>query len=83
MATMNDPPEESISTFCDIAGVLRSEAITRLRVRNNDFTCTSVDASVAFVTTDANDLLFYSSRRTTITFSKQWKSTLKILLAER
>ncbi|KAI0897861.1 hypothetical protein F4806DRAFT_460249 [Annulohypoxylon nitens] len=36
MATMNDPLEESISTFCDIAGVLRSEAITRLRANNNN-----------------------------------------------
>ncbi|KAI1096773.1 hypothetical protein F5B19DRAFT_434444 [Rostrohypoxylon terebratum] len=36
MAAMSDPPEESISTFCDIAGVLRSEAITRLRANNNN-----------------------------------------------
>ncbi|KAI0840102.1 hypothetical protein F5Y06DRAFT_263648 [Hypoxylon sp. FL0890] len=36
MATISDPPEESISLFCDITGLSRAEAITRLKANNND-----------------------------------------------
>ncbi|KAI1415145.1 hypothetical protein F5Y13DRAFT_156740 [Hypoxylon sp. FL1857] len=36
MATISDPPEDSIALFCDITGLLRAEAITRLKANNND-----------------------------------------------
>ncbi|KAI8956460.1 hypothetical protein F5Y11DRAFT_353733 [Daldinia sp. FL1419] len=36
MATTIDPMDDSISLFCDITGLLRSEAITRLKANNND-----------------------------------------------
>lgn len=32
MAATSDPPEESVALFCDITGLLRDEAITRLKV---------------------------------------------------
>ncbi|KAI0381757.1 hypothetical protein F5Y04DRAFT_254284 [Hypomontagnella monticulosa] len=36
MAAASDPPEESVTLFCDITGLLRDEAITRLKANNND-----------------------------------------------
>ncbi|KAI1215030.1 uncharacterized protein F4807DRAFT_405600 [Annulohypoxylon truncatum] len=36
MAATSDPPEDSVSTFCDFTGLLRGEAITRLKANNND-----------------------------------------------
>ncbi|KAI1802939.1 hypothetical protein F4811DRAFT_526987 [Daldinia bambusicola] len=36
MAATSDPTGEAISLFCDITGLPRSEAITRLKANNND-----------------------------------------------
>ncbi|KAI5862927.1 hypothetical protein GGS23DRAFT_570200 [Durotheca rogersii] len=36
MAVVDEPSEEAISLFCDITGLPRTEAITRLKVNNND-----------------------------------------------
>ncbi|KAI2473852.1 hypothetical protein F4781DRAFT_379131 [Annulohypoxylon bovei var. microspora] len=36
MATASDPPEDSVSTFCDFTGLPRGEAVTRLKANNND-----------------------------------------------
>ncbi|OTB07857.1 hypothetical protein M426DRAFT_317746 [Hypoxylon sp. CI-4A] len=36
MAATGDPPDESIDMLCDIIGIPRSEAITRLKANSND-----------------------------------------------
>ncbi|KAI1138861.1 hypothetical protein F5Y05DRAFT_382632 [Hypoxylon sp. FL0543] len=36
MAATGDPPEDSVSLFCDITGLSRAEGITRLKANNND-----------------------------------------------
>ncbi|KAI1391065.1 uncharacterized protein F4822DRAFT_171209 [Hypoxylon trugodes] len=36
MASTNEPTDESINLFCDLTGLLRAEAITRLKANNND-----------------------------------------------